>query len=177
MYVTVRTGGDPLSYVAAVRNQVWNLDRDQPVAEIATMEQITSDSISQPRLEAMLLAAFAILALVLASVGIYGLISYSVAQRTQEIGVRMALGASTKQVFQMVLAQGLRLTVTGLVIGLVAAFALTRLMANLLFGVKSTDPSVFAMISLLLMTIAAIASLIPARRAMKIDPMTAMRYE
>jgi putative ABC transport system permease protein len=177
MYVTVRTHSDPLGYVAAVREQVWKIDRDQPVAEFATMEHLTSDSIAQPRLQALLLGGFGMLALVLASVGIYGLISYSVTQRTQEIGIRMALGASTKQVFEMVVAQGMKLTGIGLLVGLAAAFPLTRLMTKLLFGVKSTDPGVFVFISLLLVGIAALASFIPARRAMKIDPMTAMRYE
>src|SRR5215213_8525161 len=158
--LVVKTDVDPASMAATVRKAVWEIDKDQPVSNIQT-----------------LLAIFAGVALVLAGVGIYGVMSYSVAQRTHEIGIRMALGAQTAAVLKLALAYGMKLVIIGIAIGLVAAFALTRLMSSLLFGVTATDPTTFTLISLLLIGVAALASYIPARRATKVDPMIALRYE
>ena len=173
----VRTDVDPASMAATVKNAVWEIDKDQPVSNIRTMEEILVDSIARQRFSMLLLAIFASVALVLAAVGIYGVMSYSVAQRTHEIGIRMALGAQTGAVLKLAVSYGMKLVIIGIVIGLIAAFALTRVMSTLLFGVTATDPTTFALISLLLVLVAAIASYIPARRATKVDPMIALRYE
>jgi putative ABC transport system permease protein len=175
--LVVRTGVDPLSLAAAVRSEVWAIDKDQPVSNIATMEQILTDSVAKQRFSTLLLTIFAAVALVLAAVGIYGVISYSVTQRTHEIGIRMALGASSKDVLKLIVWQGFKLVSVGVTIGLVLAFILTRLMQSLLFGVSATDPVTFAAISAVLVTVAMLASYIPARKATKVDPMVALRYE
>ena len=175
--LVVKTDVDPTSMAATVRNAVWEIDKDQPVSNIQTMEQILADSIARQRFSMLLLAIFAGVALVLAGVGIYGVMSYSVAQRTHEIGIRMALGAQTAAVLKLAVGYGMKLVIAGIVIGLIAAFALTRVMATLLFGVTATDPTTFTVISLLLILVAAIASYIPARRATKVDPIIALRYE
>jgi predicted permease len=175
--LVVKTDVDPASMAATVRNAVWEIDKDQPVSNIRTMEEILSVSIARQRFSMLLLAIFAGVALVLAAVGIYGVMSYSVAQRTHEIGIRMALGAQTGAVLKLAVGYGMKLVAAGIVIGLIAAFALTRLMATLLFGVTATDPTTFALISLLLVAVAAIASYVPARRATKVDPIIALRYE
>ena len=175
--LVVKTNVDPASLAATVRNTVWEIDKDQPVSKIRTMEEILLDSISRQRFSMLLLAIFAGVALILAAVGIYGVMSYSVAQRTHEIGIRMALGAQTGAVLKLAVGYGLRLVVAGIVIGLIAAFALTRVMSTLLFGVTATDPTTFTLISLLLVAVAALASYIPARRATKVDPIIALRYE
>jgi len=141
------------------------------------MDEILLDSIARQRFSMLLLAIFAGVALVLAAVGIYGVMSYSVAQRTHEIGIRMALGAQTGAVLKLAVGYGLRLVVAGVVVGLIAAFALTRVMSTLLFGITATDPVTFGLISLLLIVVAAIASYIPAGRATKVDPIIALRYE
>jgi putative ABC transport system permease protein len=172
-----RVTGDPMSVAAAARQAVWSVDRSQPVSNIRTMDGILAEEVAQRRIGMTLLAAFAALALALASLGIYGVLSYSVSQRTQEIGVRMALGAGRKDVLRIVIADGMRLAMAGVAIGLGASFALTRLMAGLLFGVSATDPTTFAGITLLLITVALVACFIPARRAMKVDPMIALRCE
>jgi len=175
--LVVKTDVDPGSLAATVRKAVWEIDKDQPVSNIQTMEAILADSIAQQRFSMVLLAIFAGVALVLAGVGIYGVMSYSVAQRTHEIGIRMALGAQTAAVLKLALGYGMKLVIIGIAIGLIAAFALTRLMSTLLFGVTATDPTTFALISLLLIGVAALASYIPARRATKVDPIIALRYE
>ena len=175
--LVVKTDVDPTSMAATVRRAVWEIDKDQPVSNIQTMDQILADSIARQRFSMLLLAIFAVVALVLAGVGIYGVMSYSVAQRTHEIGIRMALGAQTPAVLKLAVSYGMKLVIAGIVIGLIAAFALTRVMATLLFGVTATDPTTFTLISLLLVFVAAIASYIPARRATKVDPIIALRYE
>jgi putative ABC transport system permease protein len=168
---------DPLSLTAAVRNEIRKLDPDLPVTQVATMEQRLSTAVAQPRFRTTLIALFAIVALILACVGIYGVISYSVTQRTHEIGIRMALGAQTGDVLRLVIKQAITLSVIGVTLGLAASFALTSLMSTLLFGVKPTDPPTFVATAVLLGTTALVASYLPARRATKVDPLVALRYE
>ena len=175
--LVVKTDVDPSSLAATVRKSVWEIDKDQPVSNIQTMEEILADSIARQRFSMLLLAIFAGVALVLAGVGIYGVMSYSVAQRTHEIGIRMALGAQTGAVLKLAVGYGMKLVIAGIVIGLIAAFALTRVMATLLFGVTATDPTTFTLISLLLVAVAALASYVPARRATRVNPIIALRYE
>ncbi len=175
--LVVRTSGDPMSLVSAIRSRIADMDRDLPLSNMRTMDQILSESIQRPRFNMLLITIFAVVAMVLASVGIYGVISYSVSQRTHEIGVRIALGAQPRDIFKMVVGQGLKLAITGVGAGLVAAFALTRVMVSLLYGVQATDPLTFAAISAVLTSIVIMASYIPARRATKVDPMVSLRYE
>ena len=175
--LVIRTAGNPLSVAPAVREAVWAVDRDQPVSNIKTMEEVLASEVSQRRLGMSLLAAFAALALLLASLGIYGVLSYAVTQRTPEIGMRMALGARQRDVLRIVLSDGMRLALLGVGIGLAASLALTRVMANLLFGVSPTDPLTLVAISLLLIFVSFIACYFPARRATKVDPLEALRYE
>lgn len=172
-----RTDVEPTTLAAAVRGQIAALNKDQAVFNVRTMEQIVSQSLAQRRFSMLLLSVFAIVALVLACIGIYGMLSYAVAQRTREIGLRMTLGAQAGSVLRLVIGQGMRLTLAGVVLGLVASFALTRTMTNLLFGVSATDPLVFAGFALLLTVVALLACWIPARRATKVDPTIALRYE
>lgn len=178
--VAVRTPLDVATIMPAVRNVVYGTGNDQPVYDVRTMQQIVWESMLSQRLPMVLLAVFATLALFLASVGIYGVISYSVTQRVQEIGVRMALGAEKRQIFQMVIGQGLRIAVVGLTIGAVAALILTRLLSSfsrLLYGLGPSDPVTFVAVSLVLTAVAVLACYIPARRATRVDPMVALRYE
>ena len=177
MTMTVRTTVDPLSIVSAVRRQVSEQGGDQPVFGVQTMEQIVSDSVAGRRFSMLLLGVFACLALVLAAVGIYGVISYTANQRTHEIGIRMALGAERTDVLRLVVGDGLRLSLLGVGAGLAAALGLTRLMSSMLYGVRPTDIVTFAAVSLLLAGVAILASYVPARRATKVDPMVALRYE
>ena len=177
MTMVARTSDDPLSLVPAIRSELSALDRDQPLYNVRTMEQVLSASIARQRFNMLLIAIFATVGLVLASVGIYGVISYSVTQRTHEIGIRMALGAQTGDILKMVVGQGMILVVVGVGVGLGAAFMLTRLMSSLLFGVTTTDPLTFGGVSLVLSMVALLACLIPARKATKVDPMVALRYE
>jgi putative ABC transport system permease protein len=178
MALIVKTDvADPLSLTTAVRSEIRKLDPELPVTRIATMEQRLSTAVAQPRFRTSLIALFAAVALVLACVGIYGVISYSVAQRTHEIGIRMALGARQGDVLRMVIRQALVLALSGVALGLIASFAFTSLMTNLLFGVKATDPATFFTTALLLVFTALVASYLPARRATKVDPLVALRYE
>ncbi|HEY4949391.1 MAG TPA: ABC transporter permease [Candidatus Acidoferrales bacterium] len=177
MRVALRTKADPAGMTESVREAVHAIDPDLPLARVATLTTLVNDSMSQPRFSVFLLGAFGVLALLLASIGMYGVISYSVLQRTQEIGIRMALGAQRRSVFGMVLGQGARLAGLGIAIGLIAALGGTRLMASFLFGVRPTDPLTFAGVSLLLLGIALLACYLPARRAMRVDPMVALKYE
>lgn len=177
MAVLVRTETDPLSYASVVREAVWAIDPDLPIGGIMSMEQHYEAAIAQPRFNMLLLGLFGGLALVLASIGLYGLLSHHVAQRTQEIGLRMALGAKVTDVVRMVVGEGLWLTGTGVVLGLVGALAMTRVLASLLFGVSPIDVSTFAVVTAGLAAIAALASYLPARRAATVDPMVALRAE
>ncbi len=177
MTLTVRASSNPLNLASAVRSQVQSLDPNLAVSDVQTMEELLSTSIAAPRFTMFLLAVFSSLAMILAAVGIYGVISYAVTQRTHEIGIRVALGARSGDVLRLVVGQAVLLTVIGVGAGLVGAFALTRLMESLLFGVSATDPSIFILISVILIGVALGASFIPARRATKVDPMVALRYE
>jgi putative ABC transport system permease protein len=177
MYVVVRTAGDPSAFSAPVRAAIGKVDPDLPVFRITDMEAVVANSMVQRRLSTILLGAFASIALLLAIVGLYGLMSYAVAQRTREIGIRMAIGAAHLNVLRMILRQGMILVSIGLLFGFAGAFAITRLMSSLLFGVTATDPVTFAAVSLVLTACALAALLIPARRATRVDPMVALRYE
>jgi putative ABC transport system permease protein len=177
MTIVVKGTGDPNQLIAAARNQVRTLDSDQPIYNIRTMDEIRGESIAPQRLNLMLLSIFAGIAFVLAIVGIYGVMSYAVTQRTHEIGIRMAIGAQPRDVFRMILGQGMLLTLIGMVAGLVGAFALTRLMATMLFSIKPTDPLTFGVVAVLLVAVALIACYIPGRRATKVDPVNSLRYE
>ncbi|HEY0321335.1 MAG TPA: ABC transporter permease [Pyrinomonadaceae bacterium] len=178
MALVVRTsGGDPAALAPSLRQAVKEIDSDQPLYEVRTMNSLVSSSIARQRFSMALVALFAVLALVLASVGIFSVMSFLVTQRTHEIGIRMALGAQASDVLKMILKQGMLFTLIGLGIGLIAALALTRVMGGLLFNVRATDPLTFAGVSLLLMLVAFIACYIPARRATRVDPMRALHYE
>ncbi len=177
MTLAVRTSVDPASVTSAIREQVFAIDKGLPLYNIATMDQLVSNSVAQPRLNLSLLVAFSLLALVLAAVGVYGVMAYAVTQRTQEFGIRMALGASPSNVLKQVFLEGGRLAALGLALGLIAALALTRLMASMLYGVKPTDPLSLGVAVALLAVVALAACYIPARRATRVDPLVALRYE
>jgi predicted permease len=176
-YLIVSTSVEPRSVASSVRGAVWEVDRDQPVSDISMMEDVLSESLARQRFSTILLGVFGAVALMLAAVGIYGVMSYSVAQRTREIGIRMALGARPQDVLKLAVGQGLKLVLIGVAIGAVAALALTRVMASLLYGVSPTDPVTFVTISLVLVGVALLASFVPARRATKVDPLIALRAE
>ena len=176
-YLAIRTSVDPQSLVAAVRREVYAVDPTQPVANVKTMAEILGVESAQRRVGMTLLAVFAGLALALASLGIYGVLSFFVAQHTQEIGVRLALGAQPRSVLALVLRRGMALALAGVCVGLLGAFALTRLMQSQLFEVSATDPLTYAALALLLTTVALVACVLPARRATKVDPLVALRYE
>lgn len=173
----VRSTTDPVSLISAVRRQVHSVDPDLPFAKVATMEARVSDSLKPQRFNTFLMGLFAALALLLAVVGLYGVLSYMVAQRRHEIGVRMALGAQTRDVLGLVIRHGMTLTLIGMGIGLIAALGLTRLIKDLLVGGSATDPAPFHVIALLFPTVALLACYLPARRATKVDPMVALRAD
>ena len=177
MTLLVRTTTDPLSIVSAVRQTVLSIDPNLPISNIKTLEKVVDDSIAQRRLNMLLMGLFGGLALLLSAVGIYGLLSHAVTQRTQEMGIRMALGAQVSDVLKLVLRQGMMLAIAGEVIGLVGAFALTRLMRGLLFGVTPNDATTFVVVAGVLAIVALLACYVPARRATKVDPLVALRYE
>jgi putative ABC transport system permease protein len=175
--ILARTEVEPASLASAVRGQIAALDKDQAVFNVRTMEEIVSQSVAPRRFSMMLLAVFAVVALTLASIGLYGMMSYAVAQRTREIGLRMTLGAQRSNVLWLVIGQGMKLALVGVGLGLVASLGLTQTMKTLLFGVSATDPFMFGGIALLLAIVAMLACWVPARRATKVDPMVALRYE
>jgi predicted permease len=177
MHVAVRTSGDPGGLAAAVTREARALDPNVPIYDVKTMEQLLSESLVRRRFAMLALGLFSVVALVLAALGIYGVMSYTVAQRTREIGIRLALGAQTRSVLKLVIGQGMLLAVFGVGLGLVVAAAMARLIASLLFGVTATDPGTFLVIALLLAGVALLACYLPARRAAKVDPMVALRYE
>jgi putative ABC transport system permease protein len=177
MNLVVRTKGEPLSVAGSLRNAVHAIDPDQPISAMRPMTEWLDSSVTQSRYLTTLFGLFAALAMILAATGIYGVMSYSVAQRTHEIGVRMALGARRADVLKLVVGQGMLLTLIGVVIGLLAAFGLTRVMATLLFGVTAKDPVTFGVVAALLLAVAFLACFVPARRATKVDPLVALRYE
>lgn len=177
MYVVLRTEQDPMSLVSAVRSEVRRLDPALPLADVRSMNDVVFSSVAQPRFVAFLVLVFALVALALAAIGTYGVLSYTVEQRTQEIGVRMALGAQAGQVLKMVLAQGAWLVGTGLVLGVIGALALRKVLESLLFGVAPTDPAIFGVVFLLLALVGLVAVYLPARRATQVDPLVALRQE
>jgi putative ABC transport system permease protein len=177
MTLVLRTTLDPMSLVSAVRKDVQDLDKNLPLYGVQTMDDVLAKEVATQRFNAGALAGFAGLAVLLAAVGIYGVMAYAVGQRTREIGVRMALGAERGRVLRMVLREGLGLALLGVAMGVAAAFGLTRLMSSLLFGVKASDPATFVAVTAALIGVALAACWIPARRATRVDPVVALRYE
>jgi putative ABC transport system permease protein len=175
--LVVRTTGDPTSLASAVRDAVWSVDPHQPVSEIVTMDGVLDREVAQRRVQAVLLGGLAALALTLACVGIYGVMAYLVTQQNHEIGIRMALGAHSRNIVGLILGRGAKLTATGVATGIATALLVTRLMRSLLFGVSPFDPLTFAGVALLLTFVALAACYFPARRALRIDPMVALRFE
>jgi ABC-type antimicrobial peptide transport system permease subunit len=176
-YLVVRTKGDPSAIAGAVRGEIRALDRALPISQLRSMDDVMSSARSRPRFLTLLLTLFSSASLLLAALGIYGVISYSVAQRTNEIGIRMALGAQSFDVVRLVGAVGLRLAAAGILLGALGAFALTRTLSGLLFGVSSVDAATFAAMAAMLFAVTLLACYIPARRASKVDPLIALRYE
>jgi predicted permease len=177
MNVVVRSVGDSASLAAAVKREILNLDGDLPLYNVVTMEQRVAESLARRRFSMLLLTLFASLALALAAIGTYGVMAYLVNQGTREIGIRIALGATPGRILSLVVSKGMTMALFGLALGLAGAFAFTRLMSKLLFGVQATDPATFAIISVMLIFIALLASYIPAQRAARVDPMVSLRYE
>jgi putative ABC transport system permease protein len=175
--VVVRTDGDPAALASTVRDAIAEIDPAQPVYDLRTLDQLVARSLGQRRFTLTLMVLFGVIALLLSAIGIYGVMAFAVTQRTQEIGIRMALGASALDVLKMVVGSGMFLAAIGVAVGLIGAFALTRLMASLLFGVSPTDLVTFGLVTAGLLTVALLACYIPARRATKVDPLVALRYE
>jgi putative ABC transport system permease protein len=175
--LVIRTKNDPGTLNAAIRREVRALDPEQPVGRIATMDQLLEASTTQQRFRAFLLGSFAIIALLLSGVGIFGVMAYAVSLRTREIGVRMALGARPVDMLALILAESMALASLGVLLGLAGAYGVTRALNSLLFEVSSTDPFTLAAVTVLLCSVAVLASYVPARRAMRVDPMVALRYE
>jgi putative ABC transport system permease protein len=178
-YITlvVRADGNPADIASAVKNTVWSFDRNLPVSEVFTMDRVVADANAQPRFEMLLLGVFAAVALVLAAVGIYGVMSYSVARRTREIGIRISLGASRAEVLRMVVGQGMTQVLAGAAAGIVGALLLAQLMAKMLYGVRPSDPVTFGGVAVVLGVAALLATCVPARKAIQIEPMAALRNE
>jgi putative ABC transport system permease protein len=177
MDVVLRSKSDPAFLQASVQEAVHAVDADLPLAKVAPLAHLVDESVAQPKFSMLALASFGVLAMVLASIGMYGVISYSVMQRTQEIGVRIAMGASRRDVFAMILGQGARLAGLGIAMGLMGALAATRMMASFLYGVQANDPATYVGVSALLIGVAMFACYLPARRATRVDPMVALRNE
>jgi len=173
----IRTGGYPLSVASAIRHEFESLDAQLAPSYVATMDQVIAESNTRQNFNTLLLTVFASIALLLAAVGIYGLMSYAVEQRTQEIGIRMALGANQSKIMRMVLGHGLRLAIVGTIAGLSAAYGLTRLLGRFLYGVKATDPVAFSAVAAILILVTLMAGLVPTLRAMRVDPVVALRQE
>jgi len=176
-FFAFRTSGDPAAIVTAIRQRVQRLDPDVQVVNVSTLDRYIATALKQPRFNLLLLGAFALTALLLATIGLNGVVSYSVAQRTHEIGIRMALGAQRNAILKLIIRQGMWLVLTGVVLGIVVSLCLTRLLRGLLLGVSATDPATFAAIALLLIVIAMLACYLPARRATRLDPLVALRHE
>jgi len=177
MSIVVRTRGDPLNLAAALREQVWSLDRDQPVAQIRNYEQLISDRSAATRLNTQLMVMFAVLGLALAATGIYGMITYSVSQQTRDIGIRMALGAASRDASWMVVKQALGMVLQGLGLGVIGALAAGQVLVNMLYATKPTDPRTYAMVTGVLLSVACLSAWVTARRASQVDPMTVLRHE
>jgi len=177
MHVVVRTKADPASMAGAVRQAIRAVDPEVPVAAVATLDAIAGQAMAQPRFSMLLVGGFGALSLLLACVGLYGSVSYAVTSRTQEIGIRLALGAPKGRLFALVLGHGVRITALGIAIGVALALVVLRTMASFLYGVDSTDPATFGVLSFVLLAVAMLACYVPARRAMRVDPLVAMRSE
>jgi len=177
MTLLVRTEADPSSIIARVQNEIARLDKTTPIFDLEPLDHFLAALVAQPRFNALLLGLFAAASLLLAMVGLYGVVSYSVTQRTREIGIRVALGAQQRDVLKLVVGHGMTLTLLGVAVGLAAAFALTRVLSSLLFGIKPTDPVTFVVVLLVLVGVGLLACYFPARRATKVDPLVALRYE
>jgi putative ABC transport system permease protein len=177
MSVVLRTAADPLTQASALRSALAEIDSNQPLVKVRSMEENMSASVAQPRFRTWLIGIFAALALLLAAVGVYGVMSYTVTQRTSEIGIRVTLGAQSTDVFRSIVAEGARIALLGVGAGLIAALALTRLLRTFLYGVSASDPVTFMGVALLLALISLAACYFPARRATRVDPIVALRYE